>query len=80
MNKSPRTRWPATRIQSIGIDEAGVNDDRDMLQELKPELRVVPAPLPQLEVSPHLIWHPRTQNSPLRVWVRGVIKGIAAGV
>jgi DNA-binding transcriptional LysR family regulator len=43
-----------------------------------PELRVVPAPLPQVEVSPHLIWHVRTQNSPLRAWVRGVIKGIAA--
>ena len=43
-------------------------------------LRVVSAPLPQVEVSPHLIWHPRTQNSPLRSWLRGVIKGIAAGV
>jgi len=43
-----------------------------------PGLRVVPAPLPQVEVSPHLIWHPRTHNSPLRVWLRGVIKGIAA--
>jgi DNA-binding transcriptional LysR family regulator len=43
-----------------------------------PALRVVPAPLPLVEVSPHLIWHPRTQNSPLRVWLRGVIKDIAA--
>ena len=34
----------------------------------------------QVEVSPHLIWHPRTQNSPLRAWLRGVIKGIAARV
>src|SRR5271167_1443571 len=33
---------------------------------VSPALRVVPAPLPQVEVSPHLIWHPRTHNSPLR--------------
>ena len=43
-----------------------------------PELRAVPTPLPQVEVSPHLIWHPRTQNSPLRAWLRAVIKDIAA--
>jgi len=41
-------------------------------------LLVVPAPLPPVEVSPHLIWHPRTQNSPLRAWLRAVIKEIAA--
>jgi DNA-binding transcriptional LysR family regulator len=45
---------------------------------LIPDLRVVPAPLPQVEVSPHLIWHPRTHNSPLRAWLRGVIRTIAA--
>ncbi len=45
-----------------------------------PELRVVPAPLPPVEVSPHLIWRPRTQNSLLRAWLRGMIKGIAAGL
>ena len=37
-------------------------------------LRIVPAPLPAVEVSPHLFWHPRTQNSPLRVWLREAIK------
>jgi DNA-binding transcriptional LysR family regulator len=43
-----------------------------------PDLRVVPAPLPQVEVSPHLIWHARTQNSPLRAWLRALIQQIAA--
>ncbi len=42
-----------------------------------PHLRVVPAPLPPVEVSPHLFWHPRTQHSPLRAWVRGVITELA---
>jgi len=45
-----------------------------------PDVRVVPAPLPQVEVSPHLIWHPRTHNSPLRAWLRTLIKRIAAEV
>jgi DNA-binding transcriptional LysR family regulator len=45
-----------------------------------PGLLVVPAPLPRVEVSPHLIWHPRTLNSPARAWLRTVIKGIAAGL
>jgi len=43
-----------------------------------PDVRVVPAPLPPVEVSPHLIWHPRTHGSPLRAWLRAVIKEIAA--
>lgn len=43
-----------------------------------PGLRAVPAPLPPVEVSPHLFWHPRTQNSPLRSWLRAVIKETAA--
>jgi len=42
-----------------------------------PGLRVLPAPLPPVEVSPHLFWHPRTQSSPLRAWLRGVIKEVA---
>jgi len=45
-----------------------------------PGLRVLPAPLPPVEVSPHLFWHPRTQSSPLRAWLRGVIRTIAAGL
>jgi DNA-binding transcriptional LysR family regulator len=43
-----------------------------------PGQRVVQAPLPPVEVSPHLFWHPHTQNSPLRAWLRSVIKEIAA--
>jgi hypothetical protein len=43
-----------------------------------PGLRVVPAPLPPVEVSPHVFWHPRTQNLPLRGWLRAVIKETAA--
>jgi DNA-binding transcriptional LysR family regulator len=42
-----------------------------------PNLRVVPAPLPTVEVSPHVFWHPRTQDLPLRSWLRGVIKETA---
>jgi DNA-binding transcriptional LysR family regulator len=45
-----------------------------------PGLRVVPAPLPPVEVSPHLFWHPRTQNSPLRSWLRAVIQETAAAL
>ena len=45
-----------------------------------PGLLVVPAPLPPVEVSPHLFWHPRTQNSPWRAWLRAVIKETAAAL
>jgi hypothetical protein len=45
-----------------------------------PGLRVVPAPQPPVEVSPHLFWHPRTQNSPLRIWARQVIKETSAQI
>ena len=43
-----------------------------------PHLRVVPAPLPPLEVSPHVLWHSRTQDVPLFRWVRAMIKETAA--
>lgn len=39
-----------------------------------PGLRVVPAPLPPVEVSPHIFWHPRTQDLPLCAWLRALIK------
>jgi DNA-binding transcriptional LysR family regulator len=45
-----------------------------------PGLRILPAPLPPVEVSPHLFWHPRTQNSPLRAWLRAAIKQLAAAL
>jgi DNA-binding transcriptional LysR family regulator len=41
-------------------------------------LKVVPAPLPPVEVSPHILWHPRTQNLSLLAWVRAMIKETAA--
>jgi len=41
-----------------------------------PTVRIVPAPLPNVEVSAHLFWHPRTHNSPLRAWLRATIKEI----
>ena len=41
-------------------------------------LKVVPAPLPPVEVSPHILWHPRTQNLSLLAWVRATIKETAA--
>ncbi len=47
---------------------------------LPPKLLVVPAPLPPVEVSPHLVWHARTQHSPVRAWLRALLRRIAAGV
>lgn len=43
-----------------------------------PGLRVMPAPLPPVEVSAHLCWHPRSQNSPLRAWLCNLIRTTAA--
>jgi DNA-binding transcriptional LysR family regulator len=43
-----------------------------------PGLSLIPAPLPPVEVSAHLFWHPRTQNSPLRTWLCNLIKMTAA--
>jgi len=40
-------------------------------------LKVVPAPLPPVEVSPHVLWHPRTQNVSRLAWVRAIIKETA---
>ena len=42
-----------------------------------PGLRVVPAPLPAVAVSPHVLWHSRTQNRPLLTWVRAIIREAA---
>jgi DNA-binding transcriptional LysR family regulator len=38
---------------------------------------LLPAPFPAVEVSPHLLWHIRTENTPLHVWLRSVIMEIA---
>jgi DNA-binding transcriptional LysR family regulator len=39
-----------------------------------PGLRIAPAPLQSVEVSPHLIWRERSQNLPLQTWLRRAIK------
>jgi DNA-binding transcriptional LysR family regulator len=36
-----------------------------------------PAPFPAVEVSLHLLWHVRTENTPLHVWLRSMILEIA---
>src|SRR5271165_432921 len=46
--------------------------------ESVPGLKVVPAPLPSVEVSRHILWHPRTQDIPLLAWVRATIRETAA--
>jgi DNA-binding transcriptional LysR family regulator len=43
-----------------------------------PGLLVVPAPLPPVAVSPHVLWHSRTQNRPLLTWVRAIIREAAS--
>ena len=45
-----------------------------------PGLRIAPAPLQSVEVSPHLIWHARSQNSPLQAWLRRVIRESATNL
>jgi DNA-binding transcriptional LysR family regulator len=43
-----------------------------------PGLKVVPAPLPPVEVSRHILWRPRTQGASLIAWIRAMIKETAA--
>jgi DNA-binding transcriptional LysR family regulator len=43
-------------------------------------VKVIAAPLPPVEVSAHLFWHLRTPNSPLRAWLRAVIKDVAGSL
>jgi DNA-binding transcriptional LysR family regulator len=45
-----------------------------------PNVRVLSPPWSEVEVSPHMFWHRRTHNDPLRVWLRAVIREIAASV
>jgi DNA-binding transcriptional LysR family regulator len=45
-----------------------------------PNVHVVTAPLPEVEVSPHMFWHRRAQGSPLQMWLRGAIREIADGI
>jgi DNA-binding transcriptional LysR family regulator len=43
-----------------------------------PNIRVLTPPLPDVEVSPHMFWHRRTEADPLHVWLRTAIRHIAA--
>lgn len=43
-------------------------------------VRILTPPLPDVEVSPHMFWHRRTEADPLQVWLRSAIREIAAGV
>jgi DNA-binding transcriptional LysR family regulator len=43
-------------------------------------VRILTPPLPDIEVSPHMFWHRRTDAEPLQVWLRAAIRKIAAGV
>src|SRR5712675_2539803 len=45
-----------------------------------PNIRVLTPPLPDVEVSPHMFWHRRTDTDPLQVWLRAAIRDIAAGI
>jgi DNA-binding transcriptional LysR family regulator len=45
-----------------------------------PNVRVLSPPWSEVEVSPHMFWHRRTHSDPLRVWLRAVIREIAAGI
>jgi hypothetical protein len=39
---------------------------------------VLTPPLPEIEVSPHMFWHRRTNDDPLQMWLRAAIRDIAA--
>jgi DNA-binding transcriptional LysR family regulator len=41
-------------------------------------VRMLTPPLPEVEVSPHMFWHPRNDAEPLQVWLRAAIRAIAS--
>jgi DNA-binding transcriptional LysR family regulator len=45
-----------------------------------PYIRLLTPPLPDVEVSPHMLWHSRTDADPLQRWLRAVTREIAAAV
>ena len=45
-----------------------------------PNVRILTPPLPEVEVSPHMFWHRRSNADPLRAWLRAAIKQICAGI
>lgn len=44
------------------------------------DVRTLKPPLPDLEVSPHMFWHRRTDADPLQMWLRAAIRHIAARI
>jgi DNA-binding transcriptional LysR family regulator len=45
-----------------------------------PNLRLLTPPLPDVEVSPHMLWHRRVDADPPHRWLRTVIRELAAAV
>jgi DNA-binding transcriptional LysR family regulator len=45
-----------------------------------PKVRILTPPLPDVEVSPHMFWHRRSDPEPLQVWLRASIRNIAANI
>jgi DNA-binding transcriptional LysR family regulator len=43
-------------------------------------VRLLTPPLPDVEVSPHMFWHRRTDADPLQFWLRAAIRQIAAEI
>ena len=41
-------------------------------------VRILSPPLPEVEVSLHMFWHRRTHTDPLQIWLRAMIREIAA--
>jgi DNA-binding transcriptional LysR family regulator len=41
-------------------------------------VRILTPPLPEVEVSLHMFWHRRTHTDPLQIWLRAMIREIAA--
>jgi DNA-binding transcriptional LysR family regulator len=50
-----------------------------VVRDLAPMQNVLllPTPFPAVEVSPNLLWHIRTENTPMHLWLRSVIVEIA---
>jgi DNA-binding transcriptional LysR family regulator len=50
-----------------------------VVRDLAPTQNVLllPTPFSAVEVSPNLLWHIRTENTPMHVWLRSVIVEIA---
>jgi len=45
-----------------------------------PKVRILTPPLQDVEVSPHMFWHRRSDPDPLQIWLRASIRTIAASI